>query len=292
MLFQIQHQTEYRYTRPASESVAELRICPQNDLHQTVKNRKLEIVPTVPVEEFIDGFGNRAEFLTIPFRHSRLVLRHLATVETHPASEQSRALALSLREATRNFREKELLFFFYLYQTPQLQQANWWPMLAYPQPDPEQSLHDWVWTINLWINHHFRYQPGVTEVSTPIGQIVEKKAGVCQDFAHLMLAILRREGVASRYVSGYIEATDPTKPGSQLTGAAASHAWVEVANPDGLWLGYDPTNKQVAGERHVKIAHGRHYQDVAPLRGTYKGAQDQKLRVMVSLKRKNRKKVS
>ncbi|MEM8866765.1 MAG: transglutaminase family protein, partial [Verrucomicrobiota bacterium] len=116
-------------------------------------------------------------------------------------------------------------------------------------------------------------------------EIVATRRGVCQDFAHLMLAILRSNGIPARYVSGYIEPFDPTKADSKLIGAAASHAWVEVYLPGGFWWGLDPTNNQQAGERHVILAMGRDYQDVTPMRGTYKGATDQQLNVMVSLKR-------
>jgi len=127
--------------------------------------------------------------------------------------------------------------------------------------------------------------PGVTDVSTPISDVVKHRRGVCQDFANLMLAILRSNGLPARYVSGYIEAFDP-ESGDEMTGAAASHAWVEVYLPGGTWWGLDPTNNQVVGERHIVVAVGRDYHDVAPMRGTYKGANDQKLKVIVSLERR------
>ncbi|MEM6823123.1 MAG: transglutaminase family protein, partial [Verrucomicrobiota bacterium] len=139
--------------------------------------------------------------------------------------------------------------------------------------------------LNRWIFENFEYQSGSTDLSTPIRDVVMKRRGVCQDFSHLMLAILRSNGIPCRYVSGYIEPNDPTKTGSKLVGAAASHAWVEVYLPGGFWWGLDPTNNQVAGERHVMVAVGRDYEDVTPMRGTYKGATDQQLNVMVSLKR-------
>jgi transglutaminase-like putative cysteine protease len=141
--------------------------------------------------------------------------------------------------------------------------------------------------LNNWIYTNFTYKPGVTNVSTPLSTVLRQRKGVCQDFAHLMLSIIRHNGLPARYVSGYIEPVDPTRPGgSELVGAAASHAWVEVNLPNGTWWGLDPTNNQCAGERHVKVAVGRDYHDVAPLRGTFKGASNQKLQVIVSMKRK------
>ena len=148
------------------------------------------------------------------------------------------------------------------------------------------SLGDALRTLNSWIFKSFQYRPGVSDVTTPIKKIVGQRSGVCQDFAHLMLAILRSNGIPARYVSGYIEAYDPEKTDSAMIGAAASHAWVEVYLPGGIWWGLDPTNNQAAGERHIIVAVGRDYDDVAPMRGTYKGAVDQKLNVIVSLERK------
>jgi transglutaminase-like putative cysteine protease len=140
--------------------------------------------------------------------------------------------------------------------------------------------------LNGWIHREFTYKPGVTDISTPLATVVKQRVGVCQDFAHLMLAILRTIGLPARYVSGYIEHFDPTKTDARLIGAAASHAWVEVFLPGGEWYGLDPTNNQPAGERHVVTAVGRDYHDVAPMRGTYKGMLDQKLQVIVSLQRR------
>jgi transglutaminase-like putative cysteine protease len=155
-----------------------------------------------------------------------------------------------------------------------------------------ETLGEAVHGLNTWIYKNFAYSPGSTDIGTPLPTVLETHQGVCQDFAHLMLAVLRMQGIPARYVSGYIEPYDPTKPGQEMTGAAASHAWVEVYLPGGYWYGLDPTNNQAACLRHVRVASGRDYNDVAPMRGAYKGAQDQRLQVIVTLKRRRPRKTA
>jgi transglutaminase-like putative cysteine protease len=140
----------------------------------------------------------------------------------------------------------------------------------------------------LGLNHHiyeeFTYMPGVTDVRTPLADVLRKRQGVCQDFAHLMIALIRCAGLPARYVSGYIE-TEPVSGTSSLTGATASHAWVEVFLPSGLWIGLDPTNDMLEGERHIQLGVGRDYGDVSPMRGVFKGPERQRLSVTVAVSR-------
>jgi transglutaminase-like putative cysteine protease len=135
-----------------------------------------------------------------------------------------------------------------------------------------------------YIYKTFTYMPGVTDIRTPLTEVLRKRQGVCQDFAHLMIALIRCAGLPARYVSGYLE-TESVRGASELVGATASHAWVEVYMPNGMWLGIDPTNDMLEGERHVQIGIGRDYGDVPPLRGVFKGAKRQQLSVMVTVSR-------
>ncbi len=130
----------------------------------------------------------------------------------------------------------------------------------------------------------FTYMPGVTDVRTPLIDVLRKRQGVCQDFAHLMFVLIRCAGLPARYVSGYLE-TESVRGASGLDGATASHAWYEVYLPSGHWVGIDPTNDMLVGERHVQIGVGRDYGDVPPLRGVFKGAERQQLSVMVTVSR-------
>ena len=287
MRFRISHETLYAYASPASESVGELRLSPLDNERQVIRSRHLQLEPDVQVDAFDDFFGNRVECFAIPFRHRRLRVRMTADVETFPVKDPGPVADVPVGEAKRLNRYRRIELYHYRLPTVAV------PLGQVLLPLRKHFLRETVplrkalLELNNWIHGRFAYRPGVTDVSTPLARVIEEKAGVCQDFAHLMLAILRTQGLPARYVSGYIEPNDPTKAGGErLVGAAASHAWVEVGLPDGTWWGLDPTNNQSAGERHVVVAVGRDYHDVAPMRGTYKGAQNQKLRVIVSMKRK------
>jgi transglutaminase-like putative cysteine protease len=133
------------------------------------------------------------------------------------------------------------------------------------------------------IHKEFKFDPRATDVSTPVSEVLKKRAGVCQDFAHLMLACLRSLGLPARYVSGYLE-TAPPQGMQRLTGADASHAWVSVFCGEGAgWIDTDPTNNLLPNERHITVAWGRDFSDVSPLRGVTLGAGSQKLSVAVDV---------
>lgn len=285
MRFQVSHKTEYKYAVPASESFAELRVWPQDNASQHILSRRLKVSPEVRVDDYVDYFGNKVEFFSIPFRHNALTVTSEAEIETFAVQPPETALEVSVGEARQIFNSRRYQLFEFMepsYYVP-LNQHRRIRKQFFRQAD---SLGDALRALNTWIYKNFEYQSGATSISTPISEVVAQRQGVCQDFAHLMLAILRSNGIPARYVSGYIEAFDPEASDAKLVGAAASHAWVEVYLPGGIWWGLDPTNNQAAGERHIEVAFGRDYSDVAPMRGTYKGATDQKLNVIVSLERK------
>ncbi|NJK90984.1 MAG: transglutaminase family protein [Blastochloris sp.] len=289
MRFRIVHHTEYSYKHPASESYAELRICPLSSPSQHVIKRRLELNPATTVDRYTDYLGNHVEFFSIPYRHRRLVVRASAEVETLPLQPPQEALDVPVGEAHQIYQSRMLELYPFLQATRHVPLHNVLAPLKKNFMRASEPLGEAVLRVNSWIHQNFRYKPGTTDVSTPLQEVLRRRRGVCQDFAHLMLCILRTYGLPARYVSGYIEAYDPNITDPALIGATASHAWVEVFLPGGFWWGLDPTNNQSVGERHVHIAHGCDYQDAAPLKGTYKGAQDQKLEVMVSVKRHSKK---
>ncbi len=285
MRFKVSHTTEYKYAVPASESFAELRVWPQDNDSQRIVSRRLEVSPEVRVDDYVDYFGNKVEFFSIPHRHNSLTVTSAADIETFAVQPPESALDVSVGEARQIFNSRRYQLFEFMepsHHVP-LNQHRRIRKQFFRQAD---SLGASLRALNTWIYKSFEYKSGETTISTPIKDVVAQRRGVCQDFAHLMLAILRSNGIPARYVSGYIEAYDPEVTQAELVGAAASHAWVEVYLPGGTWWGLDPTNNQAAGERHIEVAFGRDYSDVAPMRGTYKGAMDQKLNVIVSLERK------
>ena len=191
-----------------------------------------------------------------------------------------------MAEALQLYRSQTLTLYHYLRPSDHVPLHHVLMPLGRNFIRPADELGKALLDLNRWVHSEFKYMPGTTEVNTPLTTVIRQRRGVCQDFSHLMLSILRTYGLPARYVSGYIEACDPALDKSELVGATASHAWVEVYLPGGFWWGLDPTNNQETGERHVKVAVGVDYQDAAPLKGTYKGAEGQKLEVMVSVKRK------
>lgn len=289
MHFNVSHMTKYAYEGAASESFAELRVWPQSNAAQRVIRRSLHVEPDTSIDHYVDYFGNNVEFFSIPRRHTELVVRAEAEVATFKVEPPDEVLNVSIGEARQVYNSSLYQVFEYLQPSAlvPLDQHRRIRKKFFPQAC---SLREALLGLNDWIYHKFEYKPGVTDISTPISEVVEHRRGVCQDFANLMLAILRSNGIPARYVSGYIEAFDPDSD-SKMTGAAASHAWIEVYLPGGFWWGLDPTNNKPAGEQHIVVAVGRDYHDVAPMRGTYKGANDQKLKVIVSLERRHNHKI-
>jgi transglutaminase-like putative cysteine protease len=286
MRFSVSHTTEYKYAAPASESFAELRVWPRDNASQRILSRRLLVSPQPKVDHYVDYFGNHVEFFSIPYRHNALTVTSEAEVETYEAKPAPEALQVSIGEARQIYNSQRYHLFEFM------EPSHHVPLHQHQRIrkrffQPEETIGESLLALNSWIYKNFEYRSGETDVSTPISDVVAQRRGVCQDFAHLMLAILRSNGIPARYVSGYIEAFDPEQVSSKLVGAAASHAWVEAYLPGGTWWGLDPTNNQAVGPRHIEVAVGRDYSDVAPMRGTYKGASDQKLNVIVSLERKS-----
>lgn len=289
MFFHIEHTTEYFYSEPATEAFSELRLRPRDSLRQKVSRHVTEVKPAVMVEHYVDYFGNYVETVSIPFRHNKLVVTSRCEVETEPFSDALSGLDLTLSEARLLYQDRcrELHDFVrpshHIPLSPELRK------MAAQHLKPAANFANAVKDLNTWIFQTFRYMPGVTDISTPVMDVLEKRRGVCQDFAHLMIAFCRNAGIPARYVSGYIE-TDPIPgPGetedTRLVGATASHAWVEIFAPNFFWVGLDPTNNIMEGERHVQIGIGRDFNDVTPLKGVFKGANTQTLSVDVRMRR-------
>jgi transglutaminase-like putative cysteine protease len=305
MNFDIEHTTEYEYSAPAMESYTELRVRPRNTLRQVVTEHETEVNPRAPLEVFEDYFGNWVEFLSVPYRHKRLIVTSRSEVQTRSFHNPLDALDLTIAESVHlNFPRRRELHDFLV------------PSMYAPFTDAVEKMtkevlpchanfSEAVRRVNHLLHTEFKYEPGVTDIRTPVDEVIQSKRGVCQDFAHVMIALLRAGGIPARYVSGYIETqTDPRlsravtdgrpavmesetpRNGNGLVGATASHAWVEVFAPTGHWVGMDPTNNIFEGEQHVQIAVGRDYADVPPLRGVFKGAQQQLLSVKVRVSRK------
>ena len=284
MRFEIRHTTDYRYEHPASEAYVEARLTPPERPGQRILAHEIVFDPAAPVSDYTDYFGNRTVFYSMVRRHEQLTVTNRLTVETSEPVLSSAAMELTIGEARQIFSSVATDVFDYLRPTAAVpsggQSAKWARRLL----RCDASLRSGIEGLNEAIHHGFKYTKGATENWTPLAAIWKARAGVCQDFAHVMLAILRTAGLPARYVCGYIE-TDPPKDGRRLVGAVATHAWVEVMVPGMAWVALDPTNNQWCGERHVAVSCGRDFADATPLRGTFKGSGGQKMSVKVVMKR-------
>lgn len=294
MRFRINHRTTYRYAGEASESFMEARLTPVNDERQRLVTREFLTNPAGKVHTYTDYHGNTVESFAIAHRHSALVMESRCIVETHPWEPPRAALDISVSEARQLYRGNRLDLFEFLMPSPAIPMTAPINRLANQFFKPASPLGEALLRLNHWIKSEFRYVTGSTRIDTPVTQVLAQKAGVCQDFAQVMIAILRSAELPARYVTGYIETETQrlaaeARPGrggpARLVGSAESHAWVEVCLPGGFWWALDPTNDCAAGERHVKVAIGRDYLDCTPTRGVFKGTRTEKLSVAVTMLR-------
>ncbi len=289
MLFEIVHRTDYRYGHPASEAYIEARLSPPSFPGQEIVAHAIEFAPASPLSTYTDYFGNTVTFYSLTLRHERLAVTNRLTVRTHETTRATEALDVTTAEARQLFASKLTDIFDYLQPTTSVPTggvAKEWARKFFPG---DASLGEALEALNSTIYDKFEYRTGSTDNSTPLDTVWKQKAGVCQDFSHVMLSILRTAGIPARYVCGYIE-SDPPKAGTpKLVGSFATHAWVEALTPGMHWVALDPTNNQWCGPRHVTMAYGRDFSDASPLRGTFKGSGAQMMKVKVSMKRLNEK---
>ncbi len=291
MLFRIKHSTTYHYAGEASESFMEARLSPVDDLRQRLVSREFITDPTGKVHRYTDYFGNMVESFAVAHRHGRLVVESNAAVETMPWTPPRAALDISVSEARQIFRGERLRLYEFLMPSEAIPMSPAVNRLANQFFKPGYELGTTLLRLNHWIKETFRYVPGITRIDTPVTEVLTLKAGVCQDFAQVMIAILRSAEIPARYVTGYIETEAQRKAAgtknapAALIGSAESHAWVEVYLPGGFWYALDPTNDCEVGERHVKVACGRDYHDSTPTRGVFKGTRTEKLAVSVTMLR-------
>ena len=256
MILEIQHETRFEYTESAIESLTELRMEPVSDPGQSCHSYHLAVSPEAEAFRYIDGFGNRVHHFNLLVPHLMVRILSASVVETHPGP---RDLAASLMRfpIDRSRYPLDVLDFLQFRgsgrETPLLE-----PLLSTLKPKAERPVAAVALDVAHHIKKHFEYARDATLASSPVDEVLQKAKGVCQDFAHLMIAILRSFGVPARYVSGYIH-----RPNKE----SQSHAWCEIWLADLGWIGIDPTNDQIVDERFVKVAIGRDFTDVPPNKG-------------------------
>ena len=284
MLLEVRHVTRYEYDQPVRESVMELWMQPQKGARQRLVSFDLEINPAAQLFSFADTFGNAVYHFDVPQPHERLTITARSAVETQAPAPLPESLDTGEWDRLRSdFVRGENFDFLrphgYAVETPALHAFMEEKDLAGPRSRcPLNAVRE----LSRTVYESFAYEAGVTRADSPIDEVLTSRRGVCQDFAHVMLAVCRAWGVPARYVSGYLftdrKAGDRSDPD-------ATHAWVEVFLPSLRWVGFDPTNNILAGERHIACAVGRDYSDVPPSKGVYKGDAESELSVGVSVRR-------
>lgn len=272
------HRTTYEYDELVTESYALAALTPRDLPDQRCVATTLEVDPApADSHEHTDYFGNTSRYFAVTADHRRLVVTARSTVEVTrhapglaglPRLPWDRAAA-ALRAGDVEVCGTDPSGLLTLHEMA-LPSRHVEPAAvgAWAEPSfaPGRPLVDVVADLSHRIRHEFAYRSGATTVKTTQAQLLDQRAGVCQDFAHLMIAALRGRGLPARYASGYLE-TRPRPGRPKLRGADASHAWVSVWVPAAGWLEADPTNDKLVDDRYVVLGWGRDYDDVPPLRG-------------------------
>ena len=279
--FNIHHITKYTYEGPVRDSANQIVLFPAKDEYQEVLKHELSISGEPTLEVYKDYYGNEVGSFTYAEPHRSLVIDSQIEVITKP------------RPAVRDEEEKDA-------QWALLQQIRWQvPYIDYLKQEQFDSLSEVLESIcpdkarsqtpltaatqlRNYVYDQFKYIKGVTSVESTLDEVWKLKAGVCQDFAHMLLVFLRQIHIPARYVSGYI---CPNQNG--MRGEGATHAWIEAYIPCNGWVGLDPTNNCIVDDLHVRLAVGRSFSDCSPVKGTYKGSAGQRLEVGVSVSYEN-----
>jgi transglutaminase-like putative cysteine protease len=283
VIYSVRHTTTFRYEPAVRESVMEVRLQPRSDGEQRCLSFTLDVEPAANILQYYDFAGNTVHHFDIAGRHTLVKVNAQSAVEVQnvPAPRAADAGEWTDLDAL-------------------VAAGDHWEMMlpshfAHSSHPLEQLAEELEWErrgspfallieLNEAIYRLFSYVPNSTKVDSPIEEALEARQGVCQDFAHIMIALVRRLKIPCRYVSGYMFRRDDEggdKKDRSLDGA--SHAWVEALVPGIGWVAFDPTNNLVGADRHIRVAIGRDYSDVPPTRGVYKGESQSELIVSVSV---------
>jgi len=273
MSYRVRHVTEYMYSDAVSTSHHELHLLPREAPGQIVRDEALTITPEPAVRrDRTDWFGNPSTHLAIHARHTRLAVTSTFVVDiTREPPPDDRGTWEAARDWVRAGADAEARAAIEMaLPSPRVTPSAAARAFAEPSFTPGRPLAEAARDLMHRIHTDFAYDPVATDVATPVDDVLRGRRGVCQDFAHVMLACLRAFGLAARYVSGYL-VTNHAPNEQTLVGADASHAWVSVRLPGGEWLDLDPTNDVIPTDRHIVVAIGRDFGDVTPMRGVLLG---------------------
>lgn len=271
MFLEVEHTLSLSYDAYIRESFLELRMQPKTTADQTLQSFVLAVGPPTKISRYRDWNGNAVHHFTIVHFHDRIEVVARSAVSTHPV-----APALDAVTDVRPFPEPPYpLLDFLAFDGPVRPGAAMRKFSQGVVVAPTATLGEVVRACGRHIRAHFTYRKNVTRYDSTTDDFLALGAGVCQDFTHLMLGLLRLRRIPCRYVSGYLHVLP--REGE----AAQSHAWIEFYSPTAGWVPFDPTHNRAVNDRYVVVAHGRHYDDVPPNKGIYRGNSDETLRTEV-----------
>lgn len=281
--YHIKHITRYSYASTVIDCSNQVMLYPINDSLQIVKSHELRITGDPALEVFTDFFGNRIGVFSLVQPHNELTIQSdivvstttvIAPLDDMPAEAQWQELS----KMCGIFPYMDFMHREKFAGDEEMQQFLSGIIDTNKTPLVNANI------LSEYVYNNFEYKKGVTSIETKVDEILELKAGVCQDFAHVLLVMLHMTGIPARYVSGYICPRD-----KEMRGEGATHAWVEAYIPFFGWLGLDPTNNCIVSDRHVRLAIGRNFSDCTPVKGTYKGSSEHTLEVSVVINNGNQK---
>lgn len=270
MKYRVTHRTEYDYDDQVTNSFGVAYLRPRSLPWQQVSDSTVTIEPA-PADSSrdIDYYGNAVTYFQVTYPHERLGVFGSSEVDVSLPMYDTDRLAIPWEQARPTERPDVVdAWQAQDFQFPSMLVDVSVEVFAYAAVSltPGRAVGEALTDLMHRIYTDFAYEQGATTVKTTVAEILEKRAGVCQDFAHFVLACLRSHGLAGRYVSGYLSTIPP--PGKErMIGVDASHAWAACWIPDGGWLAIDPTNDQWANDRYITVAWGRDYRDVTPVKG-------------------------
>ena len=275
-VFKIVHSTKYQYNWPIKESINEIRLFPYNFENQDVLKFELSITNNPNVDISQDLYGNRVGNFNTLEAHSEMAIETRMVVRVNHSLKIPEIDTTTVQDlAVEKDKSISLLRLTY---PEDIEKQNKIVSILNKIKYQDKPVIEIARLCNQYIFSNFSYTKGITNIETTLDEVLQHKKGVCQDFAHVLLQLLRTAGIPSRYVSGYV---CPNKSG--LRGEGATHAWVEIYTPTQGWLGIDPTNNIWTMDNHIKLSVGRNFTDCTPVKGTFKGLAKQKLSVSVSV---------
>ncbi|MEM1026868.1 MAG: transglutaminase family protein [Planctomycetota bacterium] len=287
MRYAIRHETEYRYSQPVTLQHVSAHLRPRPTDYQVCLDFSLDLNPT-PIQNTadVDFFGNPIVRFLIEGAHEQLSVTTTSCVEVTPRDDLTERAGMpweSLRDVLRTEVSKPGLDAYqFTFDSPLAPGTPDFLTYVLDSFSAGRPFFEAARELNHRIHTDFVFDPVATDVTTPVAQVFAQRRGVCQDFAHVMIAMLRTLALPARYVSGYLR-TEPPPGQPRLIGADASHAWVSVFDPKWGWLDLDPTNDCVVDTDHVTVAWGRDYADVTPVKGVILGGGEHTVEARVDI---------